>query len=165
MWTTHHQIPGLLHAGLRPHTAGSELLELTLSNASGEKVANIVFAVIVDRRGRNILSVRDQNTFEVTLRKKRLMTLNHLFLIHRYKIWAVHYVSPTDDNRYQAQKMKTHGLYSDVHDEVGDIIVADVNAEGVKTLLVPDRDRLTALIEQKYPYEPADVGVQIPGED
>ena len=54
------------------------------------------------------------------------MTLNHLFLIHRYKIWSVHYVSPTEDNRYQAQKMKTHGLFSDVHDEVGDVIVADV---------------------------------------
>jgi len=163
MWTTYHQLPGLLHAGLRPHTAGSELLELNLSSASGEKVANIVFAVIVDRRGRNILSVRDQNTFEVTLRKKRLMTLNHLFLVHRYKIWAVHYVSPTDDNRYQAQKMKTHGLYSDVHDEVGDIIVADVNAEDVKALLAPDRDRLTALIERKYPYEPADLAAPIPG--
>src|SRR5215472_14845597 len=87
----------------------TKLLELTLSNTSGEKVANIIFAVIADRRGRNILSVRDQNTFDSALRQKRLMTLNHLFLIHRYKIWAVHYVSPTDDNRYQAQKMKTHG--------------------------------------------------------
>ncbi len=28
-------------------------------------------------------------------------------------------MSPTDDNCYQAQKMKTHGLFSDVHDEVG----------------------------------------------
>jgi Isocitrate lyase len=45
--------------------------------------------------------------------------------VHRYKIWSVHYVSPTDDNRYQAQKMKTHGLFSDVHDEVGDVIVAE----------------------------------------
>src|SRR5262249_58194838 len=98
--------------GLRPHTAGSELLELTVSNARGAKVAKIIFAVIADRRGRNILSVRDQNTFNGALRKKRLMTLNHLFLVHRYKIWAVHYVSPTDDNRYQAQKMKTHGLFS-----------------------------------------------------
>jgi isocitrate lyase len=160
IWTKQHQIPGSLHAGLRPHTAGSELLELTLSNTSGEKVANIIFAVIVDRRGRNILSVRDQNTFDSALRKRRLMTLNHLFLIHRYKIWAVHYVSPTDDNRYQAQKMKTHGLFSDVHDEVGDIIVADVNAEGVKALLAPDRECLTALIQQKYPYEPVDLAVQ-----
>jgi isocitrate/methylisocitrate lyase len=163
LWMKHHQMPGALHVGLRPHTAGSELLELTLSNTSGDKVANIIFAVIADRRGRNILSVRDQNTFDSALRKKRLMTLNHLFLIHRYKIWAVHYVSPTDDNRYQAQKMKTHGLFSDVHDEVGHIIVADVTAEGVKALLAPDRDRLNALIQRKYPYVPVNVPEQIPG--
>jgi isocitrate lyase len=159
-WMKHHQIPGSLHVRLRPHTAGSELLELTLSSATGDKVANIIFAVIADRRGRNILSVRDQNTFDSALRKKRLMTLNHLFLIHRYKIWAVHYVSPTDDNRYQAQKMKTHGLFSDVHDEVGHVIVADVSAEGVKALLAPDRDRLNALIQRTHPYESADVAAQ-----
>jgi isocitrate lyase len=162
LWAKHHQIRGSLRVGLRPHTAGSELLELTLSNTSGEKVANIIFAVIADRRGRNILSVRDQNTFEGTLRQKRLMTLNHLFLIHRYKIWAVHYVSPTDDNRYQAHKMKTHGLFSDVHDEVGHIIVADVSAEGVKALLSADRHRLNALIQRQYPYAPVDVPEQIP---
>ncbi len=79
------------------------------------------------------------------------MTLTHLFLIHRYKAWSVHYVSPTEDNRYQAQKMKTHGLFSDVHDEVGQIIVADVSAENVKVLLAPDRARLEALIQKKYP--------------
>ncbi len=83
------------------------------------------------------------------------MTLIHLFLIHRYKIWAVHYVSPTDDNRYQTQKMKTHGLFSDVHDEIGQVIVADVNPDGIKALLAPDRDRLNALIERKYPSAPA----------
>jgi isocitrate lyase len=151
VWAKHHQIPYSLSVGLRPNTAGSELLELSLSRPGGEKVANIVFDVIVDRRGRNILSVRDQTTFDVDLRKKRLMTLNHLFLIHRYKIRSVHYVSPTDDNRYQAQKLKTHGLFSDVHDEVGDVIVADVSAEGVRALLAPDRDRLNALIQRTYP--------------
>jgi isocitrate lyase len=157
MWMKYHEIPGSLHAGLRPHTAGSELLELTLSNADGDKVANTIFAVIADRRGRNILSVRDQNTFDGALRQKRLMTLNHLFLVHRYKIWAVHFVSPTDDNRYQAQKMKTHGLFGDVHDEVGNVIVADVSAEGVKALLAPDQDRLNALIQRRNPYAPVDV--------
>ncbi|HUJ05686.1 MAG TPA: isocitrate lyase ICL2 [Streptosporangiaceae bacterium] len=156
LWTAQHQISYALRVALRPHTAGSELLELTLSNPDGEQVANIIFSVIVDRRGRHILSVRDQNTFDSALRQKRLMTLAHLFLVHRYKIWSVHYVSPTDDNRYQAQKMKTHGLFSDVHDEVGHVIVADVNAEGVRALLAPDRERLTALIERKYPRVPAD---------
>ena len=140
-----------MRARLRPHTAGSELLELSLSTASGEKVANVIFATIVDRRGRNILSIRDQNTFDTALRKKRLMTLIHLFLVHRYRASSVHYVSPTDDNRYQAQKMKSHGLFSDVHDEVGQVIVADVSAEGVKALLAPDRASLNDLIHQKYP--------------
>ncbi len=156
IWAKHHQIPDSLRVGLRPHTAGSELLELSLTNTGGDKVANIIFTVIVDRRGRNILSVRDQNTFDSDLRQKRLMTLNHLFLVHRYKIWAVHYVSPTEDNRYQAQKMKTHGLFSDVHDEIGHIIVADVNPDGVRALLAPDRERLNALIERRYPSVPAD---------
>jgi isocitrate lyase len=114
-------------------------------------VANVIFAIIVDRRGRNILSIRDQNTFDTALRKKRLMTLIHLFLVHRYKASSVHYVSPTEDNRYQAQKMKAHGLFTDVHDEVGQIIVADVSAEGVKGLLAADRARLADLIQQKYP--------------
>jgi isocitrate lyase len=162
LWSEQHQIPGALHAALRPLTAGSELLELTLSKPSGEKVANIVFDVIVDRRGRNILSVRDQNTFDTDLRQKRLMTVNHLFLIHRYKIWSVHYVSPTEDNRYQAQKMKSHGLFIGVHDDVGDIIVADVNAEGVKALLAPDRERLTALIQRAEPYALVEVAEPIP---
>jgi hypothetical protein len=58
--------------------------------------------------------------------------------------------------------MKTHGLFSDVHDEVGNVIVADVSAEGVKALLAPDRDRLNALIQRKYPYEAVDVAAQIP---
>ena len=111
----------------------------------------MIFALIVDRRGRNILSVRDQNTFDTALRKKRLMTLIHLFLVHRYKASSVHYVSPTEDNRYQAQKMKAHGLFSDVHDEVGQIIVADVNATGVKDLLASDGGRLGDLIQQRYP--------------
>jgi isocitrate lyase len=47
--------------------------------------------------------------------------------------------------------MKTHGLFSDVHDEVGQIIVAEVSLENVKALLAPDRERLQALIERRYP--------------
>ena len=51
-----------------------------------------------------------------TLRQKRLMTLIHLFLMHRYKVDSVHYVTPTEDNQYQAEKMKAQGLYSEVND-------------------------------------------------
>jgi isocitrate lyase len=151
MWTRRHQLPHSLKVRLRPHTAGSELLELSLATAGGEKVASVIFAIIVDRRGRNLLTVRDQNTFDTALRKKRLMTLIHLFLIHRYRVSSVHYVSPTEDNHYQAAKMKTHGLFRDVHDEVGDIIVAEVDHDSIKALLAPDRAHLDDLIHQRYP--------------
>jgi isocitrate lyase len=147
LWAEQYGLPKL-HVELRPHTAGSELLELGVLDNESKKVANVIFAIIQDRRGRNILSVRDQNTFDESLRKKRLMTLNHLFLIHRYKIASIHYVSPTDDNRYQTQKMKSHGIFSDVHDEIGQIIVTVVDAEGIKELLNPDRVALLSLIRK-----------------
>ena len=150
-WTEFNKLRAPLRVVLRPHRAGSELLELQVVDEAGHKLANVIFAVIQDRRGRNILSVRDQNTFQQELRKKRLMTLTHLYLIHRYKILSVHYVSPTEDNRYQAQKMKSHGLFSDVHDEVGHIIVADVDASRVKVLLKPDGHDLEDLICKRYP--------------
>ena len=111
----------------------------------------IVFAPIEDRRGTKILSVRDQNTFEVSLRKKRLMTLAHLFLIHRYKAVSVHFVSPTEDNQHQAARMQHHGLYSDVKSEIGHIIVATVDRERVAELLDPGREALRMLIDKTQP--------------
>ena len=92
--------------------------------------------------------MRDQNTFDEKLRQKRLMTLIHLYLVHRYKADSVHYVSPTEDNQYQAAKMKSHGVYSAVNTEVGQIIVADVDRAQVETLLAADREALGRLIRK-----------------
>ncbi|GAB4985203.1 hypothetical protein MAHJHV59_47720 [Mycobacterium avium subsp. hominissuis] len=36
------------------------------------------------------------------------------------------YVTPTEDNLYQTSKMKSHGIFSEVYQEVGEIIVADL---------------------------------------
>ncbi|HEY8087454.1 MAG TPA: isocitrate lyase ICL2 [Polyangiaceae bacterium] len=146
IWAAHHKLPGKLRVSLRPHSAGSQLLELSVLGPSGEKAANVVFDMIQDRRERNILSVRDQNTFDVALRRKRMMTLLQLFLIHRYRIASVHYLTPTEDNRAQTQGMKARGIFQSVNEEVGEIIVADVNATRVAQLLAPDRAALTALI-------------------
>jgi hypothetical protein len=85
MWTHHYDLPGGLRVQMRPHRAGSELLELGVYDKRDEKLANVIFAPIHDRRDRSILSVRDQNTFAESMRKKRLMTLVHLFLVHRFK--------------------------------------------------------------------------------
>ena len=149
MWTRHYELPGALHVQLRPHRAGSELLELGVYGKGEEKLANVVFAPIHDRRGRSILSVRDQNTFAESLRRKRLMTLIHLFLVYRFKADLVHYVTPTDDNQYQAAKMRSHGIFRQVNTEVGQIIVADVNHERISELLTTDQEALRRLIRKE----------------
>ena len=149
LWREHYGIQESLGVTLLPHRAGSELLELTVVGKGGERHANLIFAPIRDRRGRSILSVRDQNTFAELLRKKRLMTLVHLFLIHRYKVDSVHYVTPTEDNQYQAGKMRDQGLFAEVAQEVGQIIVADINYARVKDLLDPGKDALRKLIRKE----------------
>jgi isocitrate lyase len=146
LWRAHHDVKGRLRVSLKPHSSGSELLELAIFGPEGEKAANVVFDKIQDRRGRNILSIRDQNTFDTRLRRKRLMSLNQVFLIHRYKVDSVHYLTPTEDNHRQTERMKAHGIFSAVTEEVGEIIVADVDKDKMKQLLEPDRAALRALI-------------------
>jgi len=149
VWARHYELPGVFHVQLQPHRAGTELLELGVFDEGGEKAANVVFAPIHDRRGRSILSVRDQNTFAESLRRKRLMTIIHLFLVHRFKADSVHYVTPTDDNQYQAAKMKSHGIFREVNTEVGQIIVADVDHPRVAELLAQDQEALRKLIRKE----------------
>jgi isocitrate lyase len=146
MWRQKHGIQTALRVEMRPHRAGSELLELRVLDPAGEKLANVIFAAINDRRGRAILSVRDQNTFDAGLRKKRLMTLLHLFLVHRYRIDSIHYVSPTEDNGHQTRSMMRHGFFTDVASEVGDIIVATVDPAYIATMVDPKREALTAFL-------------------
>jgi len=74
------------------------------------------------------------------------MTLAHLFLLHRYKAGLVHYLSPTEDNQHQAQKMKRLGIFSKVDTEGQLIIVATVNGQRIADLLNPDRVVLKKLI-------------------
>jgi isocitrate lyase len=148
-WRKQHGVADKLKVSLKPRTAGSDLLELALLGEDGKVRANVIFAVIQDRKGRNILSIRDQNNFDLKLRKKRLMTLLQLFLMHRYKIYSVHYVSPTEDNQRQAEGMKKQGLFAAVTEEVGEIIVADVSQDRVKELLAPDRAALSRLIVER----------------
>jgi len=109
----------------------------------------VIVDPIKDRHGRSILTVRDQNTFSEKLRQKRLMTLVHLWLVHRFKAEAVYYVTPTEDNLYQTEKMKSHGIFRDVYQEVGEIIVADLNHERIAELLAPDHEALWRLIRKE----------------
>ncbi len=134
-WASLNGVDRELSVRLLPHTPGSEILELSVIADGDDVVANVIFTQIHDRRGRAILSVRDQNTFDESLRRKRLSVLLHLFLIHRYKIASVHYLTPTEDNQAQTERMSELGLLDSVSNEVGEIIVADVATEQIEKLL------------------------------
>ena len=149
LWSEHYQLGEKLRVTLRPRRAGSDVLELGIYGDGEDQLANVVVDPIKDRHGRSILQVRDQNTFAEKLRQKRLMTLIHLWLVHRFKADAVYYVTPTEDNQYQTEKMKSHGIFSEVYQEVGEIIVAEVNHPRIAELLKPDRVALRKLITKE----------------
>ncbi|HTX97077.1 MAG TPA: isocitrate lyase ICL2 [Mycobacterium sp.] len=149
LWSEHYQLGEKLRVQLRPRRAGSDVLVLGIYGDGDEQLANVVFDPIKDRHGRSILTVRDQNTFAEKLRQKRLMTLIHLWLVYRFKADAVYYVTPTEDNLYQTSKMKSHGIFSEVNQEVGEIIVAEVNHPRIEELLKPDRVALRKLITKE----------------
>ena len=88
---------GDLSVELKERWAGSEEMMLNVFDEEQDKIAEITFRVDKDREGRKFLAVKDQNTVKL-FRTKRLMTLMHFFLLHRYKTDLVHYVTPTDDN-------------------------------------------------------------------
>jgi len=151
LWGEHYDLGEKFRIQFRPLRPGGEVLELGIhGGADGdEKLANVLVDPIKDRNGRSILTVRDQNTFAEQLRQKRLMTLIHLWLIHRFKADAVYYIKPTEDNVYQTEKMKSHGIFRDVNKDVGEVIVADVNHPRIEELLAPDREALMRLIRKE----------------
>jgi len=69
--------------------------------------------------------------------------------VHRFQVDSVHYVSPTEDNYYQVEKMKSHGIFTEATTEVGQIIVADVNHDRITELLAADRVALGKLIRKE----------------
>ncbi len=149
IWKDHYNFEDNFRVQLRPHTAGSELLELAVFDGDNGKIADVIFSTILDRMGKTLIFVRDQNTFDAEYRQKRLNALLSLFLIHRYKGIAIHYVNPTDDNQMQTKGMQKHGIFGDVHMEVGDVIVAEVNPPRVAELLKSDQKELKKFIQKK----------------
>jgi len=159
LWTERHGLPGPWKVRLRPQTAGSDLLALRVIDANQEVAADCVFAALQDRRGRSFLSLRDENNHHEEYRRKRLMTLMHLFLIHRYKAISVHYISPSADTEKQVEALKAMGLYRKVDSEIGHITVAQIDTDRVNLLLDADQSALKDLIARRPLPAPAKISV------
>ena len=67
----------------------------------------------------------------------------------RYDADSIHYVTPTDDNQRQCESMQRLGVFSSVTDEVGEIIVADLDQAGVGRLIADDGAGLDDLIAKR----------------
>jgi isocitrate lyase len=138
IWRTQHGISEVLTAKLRPLGALSDLMELSILDKSQEKIANVVYANMLDRQGHNVLSIRNQGTRKAEFLQKRLMTIMQSFLAHRYKSASFHYLAPTEDTHRAVSGMVKLGFYSSANSEIGDIIVATVNPIFTQKLLEGD---------------------------
>jgi isocitrate lyase len=143
MWAAHWSEQGLYKGGelsveLKERWAGSEDMMLNVFDEARDKIAEIIFRVDRDRAGKKFLAVKDQNTVK-RLRSRRLMTLMHLFLLHRYKTDLVHYVSPTEDNRISVQHMIGYGVFREARTDDPNVIAFEVDSSFVHRIFLSDR--------------------------
>lgn len=136
-WCDVNEIPEDLKVVLKPHSSGGSVLELSILNGT-EKIANVMFSTLTDRTNQRFLSIRDQFTVE-KYRRKRLMTLVHIFLFNRFKVNSVHYLTPTESNEKQCEGMKRMKIFTKYNMEVGQMIVADVEIPEVKSYIEDDK--------------------------
>lgn len=148
-WAEEYGFDKELRAQLRPQSSGSEILELAIIDSAETKVAGVIFTVLRDREDKVFLFIRNQIVHDTTLRRKRLMSILQLFLIHRYKVNIIQFMTPTDDNRHQTNGMTKQGIFEDATEEIGDIIVAHVNEELTIQLVNPNKDGIARVLTKK----------------
>jgi isocitrate lyase len=133
---------------LKERWAGSEDMMLNLFDEAKDKIAEIIFRVDKDRAGRKLLAVKDQFTVK-KYRARRLMTLMHFFLLHRYKADLVHYLTPTDDNRLSVQRMMQNGVFRAARTDDPNLIAIEVdNARGQK--IFANEDSIKRFIARQF---------------
>jgi isocitrate lyase len=142
MWTDHwskHDLydRGDLSVELKERWAGSEEMMLNVFDEARDKIAEIIFRVDIDREGRKFLAVKDQNTVK-KYRNRRLMSLLHFFLLHRYKTDLVHYVTPSGDNRLSVQRMIHNGVFRAARTDDPNIIAIEVDTARAQRIFAND---------------------------
>ena len=142
-WASHWDRPGTIRVELRPHTAGSTSWSFGSLDDSGDTLANVIFASIVDRRGRSILSIRDQNT-SPSIRATAADDARPALPDPSLPAPARCTTSRRPRTTSQTQRMRDLGIFTVVRTEIGQIIVADVDRERVAELVRPDGEQLAS---------------------
>ena len=142
MWAQHWVEQGAFKLGdvsveLKERWAGSEEMMLNVFDDIRDKIAEITFRVDKDREGRKFLAVKDQNTVK-KYRSRRLMSLMHFWLLHRYKTDIVHYLTPTNDNRVSVQRMILNGVFHWARTDDPNIIAIEVETARAQKIFAND---------------------------
>ncbi len=148
-WSQHYELGMELRVQLRPRSPGSDILELNVFDSSDKKAAEVVFNVMRDREDKVFLFIRNQILHDTYLRRKRFMTLVQLFLVHRYKADIIEYMTPNDDNRHQTNGMLRLGIFEDVIEEIGDIIVAHISKDVIAELVAQKEEGVNRLLAKE----------------
>jgi isocitrate lyase len=157
MWAEHWNKQGVYNEGdlsveLKERWAGSEDMMLNLFDEAHDKIAEIIFRVDKDRAGRKFLAVKDQNTVK-KYRARRLMTLMHFFLLHRFKTDLVHYVSPTDDNRLSVRRMIQNGVFRESRTDDPNVIAMEVDTARGQKIFANDESIKRFIARQFKPLD------------
>ncbi len=157
MWTNHWNQQGIYKQGelsveLKERWAGAEEMMLNVFDQARDKIAEIIFRVDRDREGRKFLAVKDQNTVK-KYRNRRLMSLMHFFLLHRYKTDLVHYVTPNGDNRLSVQRMIHNGVFRSARTDDPNIIAIEVDTARAQKIFAND-DSIQRFIARSLTFPP-----------
>jgi isocitrate lyase len=155
LWADHWSKQGLYNQGemsveLKERWAGSEEMMLNVFDEDRDKIAEITYRVDKDRQGRKLLAIKDQNTVK-KYRNRRLMTLMHFFLLHRYKTDLVHYVTPTQDNRVSVQRMIHNGTFRQARTDDPNIIAIEVDTPRAQRKFASDESLKRFIARQPGP--------------
>ena len=149
LWGEHYQIGEKLSVQLRPRRAGSDVLELGIYGDGGRAAC---------QRGRrpDQRPARTQHPHgarpEHVRRKAAAEEADgrHPPLADPSVQAGDRVLRDTDrGDMYRTEKMKAHGIFSNVYQEVGEIIVADVNQQRIDELLASDRAAFKRLIAKE----------------
>jgi isocitrate lyase len=155
MWADHWSKQGLYKQGelsveIKERWAGSEEMMLNVFDEARDKIAEIIYRTDKDRAGRKFLAIKDQNTVR-KYRARRLMTLMHFYLLHRYKTDLVHYVAPTDDNRLSVRRMIQNGVFRQARTDDPNIIAIEVDTARAQKIFANDDSVKKFITEQSRP--------------
>jgi isocitrate/methylisocitrate lyase len=155
MWADHWSKQGVYKGGelsveIKERWAGSEEMMLNVFDEARDKIAEIIYRVDKDRAGRKFLAVKDQNTVK-KYRARRLMTLMHFFLLHRYKTDLVHYVTPTNDNRLSVSRMIQNGVFREARTDDPNIIAIGVDTGRAQKIFANDESLKRFITNQFRP--------------